>query len=308
MEHRQECGFTPPKIDMDNRFMRFVASERGLLPSTTSSSSSNYRTWDNDTSNTTSSPHRTWDDTPNTTSSPHRTWDNTPSTHNTSNSPHRTWDDTPNDIRSRSNSMPLQRNRQTEEIHAVQKQLQPIKWDRNNSNSRLRSNTIATSSPLKSSNTNITTKNKEEFPALVSKSAPATPQAIQPKSITSHVPSLEYDTAVMTEESDKCITIDKKPIMTTFITFSKGKAIKHVFDITSPTSSQQLESISVKNIVHTPKKSPYSNWADMFKDKPRVPSVAEEGEGIEGCDGLEGYDLDRDWADVCTEEKLKLDA
>ena len=296
MEHRQECGFTPPKIDMDNRFMRFVASERGLLTSTSSSSSSaNYRTWDNDTPNT-------------------------PNTPNTSSSPYRTWDDIPNDIRSRSNSMPLhtgrresndytntqlQRNRHTEEIHAVQKQLQPIKWDRNNSNSRLRSNTIATSSLLKTNSNNTTTKNKEEFPALVSKSAPTTPQPIQPKSIPSHVPPLASDNLVMTEECDTHITVDKKPIMTTLITFSKGKAIKHVFDVTSLTSFQQLESIPVKNIVHTPKKSPYSNWSDMFKDKPRVPSVAEEGEGIEGVDGLEGYDLDRDWCDVCDEEKLK---
>jgi hypothetical protein len=295
MEHRQECGFTPPKIDMDNRFIRLVATERGLLSSTTissssSSSSSNYRTWDNDTSNTLNTPH-------------------------TSSSPHRTWDDTPNDIRSRSNSIPQyieRREYNNTTLHRIkqtdtkQEKIQPIKWDRNNSNSRLRSNTIATSSLLKSSNNNTATKNKEEFPALVSKSAPSTPQAIKPKSIPSHVPSLASDTPIITEQYDTPIIIDKKPIMTTLITFSKGKAITHVFDLTSPTSSQQLESISIKNIAntYTPKKSPYSNWTDMFKDKSRVNSVAEEDEYIERFDGLEGYHLDSNWSQNFTEENL----
>jgi hypothetical protein len=274
MEHRQECGFTPPQLDMDNRFMRLVATERAAP---LSSSSSSYRTWDNDTPNT-------------------------PINH------HRTWDDTPNDIRSRANSMPLSTTSQyTERRESINTTLQrmkqtgelsPVKWDRNNSNSRLRSNTIATSSPLK---TNTPTKSKEEFPALVSKSAPTTPHTIQPKKIddstkdsTTDLPSLS--SPIMSAQSSSIGS--KSPSMTTIITFSKGKAITHHFDATSPTSSQQLESISLKKTV-TPKKSPYSNWAEMFKDKPRVASVAEENEAVEGLDALDGYNLDKDWGDTC---------
>jgi hypothetical protein len=292
MEHRQECGFTPPQLDMDNRFMRLVATERAVplsssasSASSATSSSASYRTWDNDTPNTPINPHRTWDD-------------------------------TPNDIRSRSNSMPhvtssysasqytgRRESRESREYTNPVPEIQRIKWDRNNSNSRLRSNTIATSSLLKSNN-NVNTQNKEEFPALVSKSAPTTPQIIQPKSISSDVPSLSSpimtSLSLPSDQMDQSPMSSKSPSMTTVITFSKGKAIKHMFDATLPTSSQ-LESISTKNIktIHTPKNSPYSNWADMFKDKPRVDSVAEEDETVEGLDRLDGYNLDKDWGDVC---------